>query len=237
MKRDKRQVRGFQEWQPAFAQSHIRTVGSPDATKHSETYQESVRNNSRVIAVPSLSHCRGFVVAIMVSPSSSHCRGFVIAIMVSPSHLSRFCRRCCGVTFVSVAVLSSPSRCCLRRHIVTVSSSSRCCLHRRIVAVSSSRFHRRRRRVAFIVTLSQCSLPFHHRRRGVAFIVASSWCRHCGFVVAVAVSFLLSHCRHLAVSSLQSHRCVVVVMVVVMVASWSWSSWSWSSWSWLWSRC
>src|SRR6267142_5886266 len=46
MKRDKRQVRGFQEWQPAFARFHIRTVGSLDATKHSETYQESVRNRA-----------------------------------------------------------------------------------------------------------------------------------------------------------------------------------------------
>src|SRR6266850_8173095 len=46
MKRDKRQVRGFQEWQPAFTRSHIRTVGSPITTKHSETYQESVRNIS-----------------------------------------------------------------------------------------------------------------------------------------------------------------------------------------------
>src|SRR6267142_2550537 len=40
----KRKVRGFQEWQPAFARSHIRTVGNPDATKHSETYQESMHN-------------------------------------------------------------------------------------------------------------------------------------------------------------------------------------------------
>jgi len=39
-----RKVRGFQEWQPAFARSHICTVGNPDATKHSEMYQESVRN-------------------------------------------------------------------------------------------------------------------------------------------------------------------------------------------------
>src|SRR6266850_7428781 len=39
-----RKVRGFQEWQPAFARSHIRTVGNPDATKHSETYQESMHN-------------------------------------------------------------------------------------------------------------------------------------------------------------------------------------------------
>src|SRR6266850_499325 len=43
--RDERQVRGFQEWQPAFARSHIRIVGNPDITKHSETYQESVCNS------------------------------------------------------------------------------------------------------------------------------------------------------------------------------------------------
>src|SRR6266850_3491174 len=30
--RDESQVRGFQEWQPAFARSHIRIVGNPDAT-------------------------------------------------------------------------------------------------------------------------------------------------------------------------------------------------------------
>jgi len=46
MHRDKSQVRGFQEWQPAFARSHIRTVGDPDVIKHSETYQESVRNTT-----------------------------------------------------------------------------------------------------------------------------------------------------------------------------------------------
>src|SRR6267142_1410061 len=44
MHRAERKVRGFQEWQPAFARSHIRTVGNPDATKHSETYQESMHN-------------------------------------------------------------------------------------------------------------------------------------------------------------------------------------------------
>src|SRR6267142_1169876 len=76
------------------------------------------RCHSRVVVVPSLSHCRGFVVAIMVSPSSSHCCGFVVAVVVSPLHLSQFRHCCCGVTFVSVAVLSSPSRCCLRCRIV-----------------------------------------------------------------------------------------------------------------------
>src|SRR6266850_2163231 len=66
MKRDKRQVRGFQEWQPAFARSHIRTVGSPDATKHSETYQESVRNivhyfSSTVNHPPELKLCHELI--------------------------------------------------------------------------------------------------------------------------------------------------------------------------------
>src|SRR6267142_2347689 len=62
------------------------------------------RCRSRIVAVPSLSHCRGFVIAIMVSLLSSHCCGFVVAIVVSPSHLSRFCCRHCGVAFV-VALL------------------------------------------------------------------------------------------------------------------------------------
>src|SRR5882672_4545106 len=75
---------------------------------------------SCVVVVPSLSHCHGFVIAVMVSPSSSHCCGFVVAIVVSPSHLSQFCRRCCGVAFVSVMVSSSLSWCCLHRRIVTV---------------------------------------------------------------------------------------------------------------------
>src|SRR6267142_117113 len=44
--RDKRKLEGFQEWQPAFARSHIHTVGSPIATKHQETYQESVCNTT-----------------------------------------------------------------------------------------------------------------------------------------------------------------------------------------------
>src|SRR6267142_2147142 len=146
------------------------------------------RCRSRVIVVPSLSHCCSFVVAIMVSPSSLHCCGFVVAVVVSPSHLSRFCCHCCGVAFVSVAVLSSLSRCCLRHRIVTVSSSSRCCLHRRIVVVLSSRFHRRHRRVAFIVTLSWCSLPF------IITVVVSplSLHRH-GVVIVVLLSLLQCH--------------------------------------------
>src|SRR6266850_1713493 len=99
------------------------------------------RCRSRVVAVPSLSHCCGFVVAIMVSPSSSHCRGFVIAVMVSPSHLSQFCRRCCGVAFVLVAVLSSPSWCSLPFHhchcgVAFVVASSRCCRCGFVVAVA-----------------------------------------------------------------------------------------------------
>src|SRR6266850_284637 len=68
------------------------------------------RCRSHVVVVPSLSHCCGFVVAVMVSPSLSHCRSFVVTVVVSPLHLSWFCCRCCGVTFVSVMVSSSPSR-------------------------------------------------------------------------------------------------------------------------------
>src|SRR6267142_1108207 len=152
------------------------------------------RCRSRVVAVPSLSHCCGFVVAIMVSPSSSHCRGFVIAVMVSPSHLSQFCRRCCGVAFVLVAVLSSPSWCCLCRRIVMVSSSSRCCLHHCIVAVSSSQFH--------------C------RHCGVAFIIALLRYRCHSHIVAVTSLRRRGHgCGH-------GRIMVVVIMVMVVVALW-----------------
>src|SRR6266850_2160193 len=132
------------------------------------------RCRSHIVAVPSLSHCHGFVVTVMVSPSSSHCCGFVVAVVVSPSHLSWFHHHCCGVTFVSVTVSSSPSWCCLCRCIVTVSLSSQCCLHCRIVAVfvaiSSSLSWCRLCRC--IVTVS--SLRFCCRCCGVAFTVASS---------------------------------------------------------------
>src|SRR6266850_1554690 len=94
---------------------------------------------SRVVAVPSLLHCRGFVVAVMVSPSSSHCHGFVV-VAVLP--LSSHCRS------VVVTVSLSPLWCRLRRRIVAVSSSqSHCC---GAFAVTSLRFHCRRRRVTFI---------------------------------------------------------------------------------------
>src|SRR6267142_1814748 len=173
---------------------------------------------SRVVAVPSLLHCHGFVVAVMVSPSSSHCRGFVIAVVVSPSHLSRFCCRCCGVAFMSVAVSLSPSRCCLRHRIVMVSLSSRCCLYRHIVVVSLSRFRCRHCGVAFVVALLQC----RHRSRIVAVPLLS---HHCGFIVAVAMSPSSSHCH-----GVRCHFIIAVVVspsslhrhgVVVVVALWS----------------
>src|SRR6266850_1552183 len=145
--------------------------------------------------------CHSRVVAV---PLLSHCRGFVIAVVVSPSHLSQFCCRCCGVTFVSVVVLLLPSRCCLRCCIVMVSSLSRCCLHCCIVAVSSSQFRRRHCGVAFIIALLQCC--------------------HCSFVVTVAVSLSLLHRRHLVVSSLQSHCCSHIVASLWL---WLWL-WSWS---------
>src|SRR6267142_4078443 len=56
MHKDERKVRGFQEWQPTFARSHICTVGNPDTTKHSETYQESVHNTCPTLAMHSLKH-------------------------------------------------------------------------------------------------------------------------------------------------------------------------------------
>src|SRR6267142_2501475 len=170
--------------------------------------------HSRVVAVPLLSHCRSFVVAVMVSPSSSHCRGFVI-VAVLPSLL-----HCRGVV---VTVSSSPLWCRLHRRIVAVSSSqSRRC---GAFAVASLWFHHRHRHVTFIVTLSRCSLPFHHRCRGVAFVIALSRCCHCSFVVTVAVSLSLLHRRHLVVSSLHhghGHHgcgCGHVVVVTVVVAS------------------
>src|SRR6266850_5632958 len=209
------------------------------------------RCRSHVVAVPSLSHCHGFVVAVMVSPSSSHCRGFVVAVVVSPSHLSWFHRRCCGVTFVSVTVSSLPSWCCLRRCIVTVLSSSQCCLHCRIVVVLSSRFHRRHCGVAFIIALSWCCC----RSRVVAVPLLS---HRCSFIVAVAVSPSSSHCRSVRchfiitvmVSPLSLHRHGVIVAVLlsllrcrfhccivvtsrchrcshVVASSWLWL-WSWS---------
>src|SRR6267142_2219671 len=131
---------------------------------------------SHVIAVPSLSHCCGFVVAVMVSPLSLHCRGFVVTVVVSPSHLSWFCRRCCGVAFVSVVVSSSPLRCCLCRLIVAVLLSPLWCrlriCHGFVVAV---------------VVSPSCRLWFHRRRCGVAFVVALSrfcCCRGGAFISA-----------------------------------------------------
>src|SRR6267142_1610609 len=63
MHRDKKKHEGFQEWQPAFARSHIRTVGSPIATKQAEMYQESVRNTLS-------SHCCGVIVTVSSLPHS-----------------------------------------------------------------------------------------------------------------------------------------------------------------------
>src|SRR6267142_5725996 len=145
------------------------------------------RCHSRVVAVPSLSHCCGFVVAVMVSLLSLHCRGFVVAVVVLPSHLSRFCRRCCGVAFMSVVVLSSPSRCCLHCRIVTASSGSQCCLHRHIVAVSSSQFRHRHCGVAFVVALLWC-------RRRSRIVVVPLVSHRCSFIVTVAMLPSSSHC-------------------------------------------
>src|SRR6267142_324784 len=209
------------------------------------------RCHSHIVAVPWLSHCCSFVVAVMVSPSSSHCRGFVVAVVVSPSHLLWFCCRCCGVAFMSVMVSLLPSRCCLRRCIVMVSLSSRCCLHCRIVAVSSSQFRRRHYGVAFVVSLSWC----HHCSRVVAVPLLS---HRCGFIVAVAMSPSSSHCRgvhcHFIIavmvlpSSLHRHGVVIAVLLSLLrcrfcccivvtsrchccshVVAWLWLwLWSWS---------
>src|SRR6266850_2143117 len=84
-----------------------------------------------------------------------------------------WCHCCCrGVTFMLVMVSSSPSRCCLCRHIVMVLSLSWCCLHHRIVAVSSSWFYCRHCSVAFIVALSRCCRCSH-------VVVVPSLLHHC----------------------------------------------------------
>src|SRR6266850_2178540 len=188
---------------------------------------------------------------VVVVPSLSHCCGFVVAVVVSPSHLSWFCRRCCGVAFVLVVVLSSPLQCCLHRRIVTVLLSSQYCLYRHIVAVSSSRFRRRHCGVAFVIALSWC----RRRSRVVAVPLLS---HRCSFIVAVAVSPSSSHCHgvhcHFIItvvvspSSLHRHGVVVVVLLSllqchfccrivitsqchrcshVVASSWLWL-WSWS---------
>src|SRR6266850_6971797 len=142
-----------------------------------------------------------------MSPSSSHCCSVVVAVV------SLWCLRCHIVT-----VLSSPSWCHLHHHIVTVLSSPSWChlriCHGFVVAVvvspsCRSRFCRRRRGVAFVVTLSR----FRHHR-GVAFIVALSRCHHHGFVVAIVVLPSSSHCRGviIAVASLQCLCCCIVAV-------------------------
>src|SRR6266850_1537151 len=178
------------------------------------------RCRSCVVVVPLLSHCRSFVVTVMVSPSSLHCRGFVVAVVVSPSHLSRFCHHCCSVAFMSVAVSSSPSWCCLHHRIVTVSSLSWCCLHRCIVTVSSSWFHRHHCGVAFVVALLRC----RHRSRIVVVPLLS---HRCSFIVAIAMSPSLSHCCSVhchfiitvVVSPLSLH-CHGVVIAVLLSLLW-----------------
>src|SRR6266850_2361691 len=140
------------------------------------------RCRSRVIVVPSLSHCCSFVVAIMVSPSSLHCCGFVVAVMMSPS--SSHCRgvRCHFIITVVVSPLS------LHRHgvvIVVLLSLLQChfCCH----IVVTSRCHC----CSHIVVLSWLWLwSWSHHGRGcgcivvVAIVVASLWslllhCGHC----------------------------------------------------------
>jgi len=174
-----------------------------------------------------------FVVAVVVLPSSSHHHSFiVIAVLPSSSH-------CHGVI---VTVSLSPLWCHLRHYIVAVSSSQ---LHRYgAFAIASLWFRRHYCGVAFIVALSQCLSPFHHRHRSVASVIASSWCRHRGFVIAVAVSLLWFCCHRcgvafavasssphsviVAVTSLccrgcgcgHGHIVVMVIMVVVVVTLW-----------------
>src|SRR6267142_1608167 len=198
---------------------------------------------------PSLSHHRGFVVAIAMSPSSSHCCGVVVTVaslrclhcrIVAVLSLLSWCHFCHCI----VAVLSSPSWCCLRichSFVVAVVVSPSCW----------SWFCHRRRGVAFVVALSR----FHCRSRVVAVPLLS---HRCSFIAAVAVSPSLSHCCsvrcHFIIavvvspSSLHRHGVIVAVLLSLLqcrfrcrivitlwchrcshVVAWSWSwSWSWS---------
>src|SRR6266850_1214524 len=67
---------------------------------------------------------------VVVVPSLSHCCGFVVAVVVSPSHLSWFCHRRCGVTFVIAS-----SWCCRCGFVVAVAVSLSLS-HRRHLVVS-----------------------------------------------------------------------------------------------------
>src|SRR6267142_2747220 len=90
--------------------------------------------HSCIVVVPLLSHCHGFVVAIVVSPLSLHRHSFIIAVV------SLWCL-CCHI----VAVLSLPLQCRLHHRIVIVfvaisSSPLWCCLCRCFVTVLSFLF-------------------------------------------------------------------------------------------------
>src|SRR6267142_1818979 len=128
-------------------------------------------------------HCD---VAFIVALLQCHCRSRVV-VVPSLSHCRGF--------VVTIMVSLSSSHC--RGFVIAIVVSPSCL----------SRFRRRRRGVAFVVTLSR----FHHRH-SVAFIVAVLpsllWCclhccivmvsssrfrrRHCGVAFVVA----LSRCRH-----------------------------------------
>src|SRR6267142_3082103 len=164
MKRDKKQVRGFQEWQPAFARFHIRTVGNPDATKHSETYQESVCNMQclcccivTVLSSPSWCHFRHRIVAVLSSLLWCRlciCHGFIVAVVVSPSCRLQFCR--CHRSVAFVVALSRFRHCCGVAFIVAL---SRCRRHGFVVAI------------VVLPSLSHC--------RGVVVTVVLLWCLCC----------------------------------------------------------
>src|SRR6267142_1232417 len=147
-----------------------------------------------------------------MSPSLLHCRGVIVAVVLLRC-------LCCRI----VMVLLLPSRCHLHHHIVVVlllpSWCHLCICHGFVVAVvvlpsCRSRFHCRRHGVAFVVTLSwfRCC-------HGVAFIVALSRCRCHGFIVAIAVSpssssQLLCY-GAFTVASLRFHHCHRCVAFII----------------------
>src|SRR6267142_2762940 len=198
MHRDKKKNEGFQEWQPAFARSHIRTVGSPIATKQAEMYQESVRNTLS-------SHCCGVIVTVSSLLLWCHLRRCIIVVLLSWFHC-----HCCGVTF-TVASLQFHHRLIvssLQSHRCCCCCCHHCCSHHIVTVITSS--------------WSSChhSHCHCHCHPVIVIVVVSS------SSLQSQLSQLLSHCpchRHhvvtitLSLSSLLHHRHHFVPVIVVPV--------------------
>src|SRR6266850_105188 len=129
-------------------------------------------------------HCR----RVAALTSWCHLRHRIVVVLSSPS----WCRlRICHGFVIAVVVLPScrSQFRCRRRGVAFVIALSwfRCCCG-----------------VAFIITLSRCC---HH-----GFVVAVPLLLHCcGFIVAIAMSPLSSHCR--------SVRCHFIIAIVVSPSS------------------